>query len=107
MSRLRSIATLAAAALLAAGCGDQLASTTQHFFYGYVVSVDEHALCLSDARTEDLEAERCFEIGEADVSGVAQRDLVKVRYERGDEGGHGSGTAVTVQMVRSGRQSGD
>lgn len=104
MSRIR-IAALLSAALLAAGCGDTISSMTQHWFYGYVTSAEGGELCLSDARTEDDEAERCFHAGDADIAGVAQSDLVKVRYEREDGGGHGGGTAVEVQMVRRGGQS--
>lgn len=104
MSRIR-IAALLSAALLAAGCGDTISSMTQHWFYGYVTSVEGGELCLSDARTEDAGAERCFEAGDADVSAVAETDLVKVRYERADGGGHGGGTAVEVHMVRRGGQS--
>lgn len=104
MSRIR-IAALLSAALLAAGCGDTISSMTQHWFYGFVTSVEDGELCLSDARTEDKRAERCFEAGEADLSEVAETDLVKVRYEREEGSGHGGGTAVAVQMVRPGVQS--
>lgn len=105
MSRLRTAAPLAAAALLASACGDAIPSMTQQWFYGFVTSVSAQELCLSDARTEDKEAERCFEVGEADLTDVAEQDLVKVQYERPEDGGHGGGTAVAVQMVRRGGQS--
>ena len=102
MSRLRTTALLAAAALSLTACGDAVSSMTQHWFYGYVVSVDGQELCLDDARTEDLEAERCFDASEATgMEDVAERDLVKVRYERED----GGGRAVEVQMVRAAGRS--
>lgn len=109
MSRLRTAALLSAAMLLATGCGDAISSMTQHWFYGYVTSLADGELCVSDARTEDTAAERCFHTGEADLPDVAEGDLVKVQYERDDSGaeddGHGGGTAIAVQMVRKGGQS--
>lgn len=105
MSRLRTTALLAAAALSVTACGDAVSSMTQHWFYGYVVSVDAEELCLDDARTEDLEAERCFDLSEAaGAEDLSEGDLVKVQYER-EDAGHGGGRAVEVRIVRAGGRS--
>ncbi|HWH33600.1 MAG TPA: hypothetical protein VNU01_13095 [Egibacteraceae bacterium] len=105
MSRLRTTALLAAAALSLTACGDAVSSMTEHWFYGYVVSVDAAELCLDDARTEDLQAQRCFDATEAGgVEELAEGDLVKVRYER-EDGGHGGGRAVEARMVRAAGRS--
>lgn len=101
MNRPRTTALLAAAVLFAAGCGDAISSMTEHWFYGYVTAVGAGELCLSDARTEDRDAERCFRLADPQLaSDVGDGDLVKVRYERGEQQDHGGGAAVSVRMVR-------
>lgn len=92
------VAWLAALALFGSGCADTLSSMTQHFFYGYVVSVDDSELCLTDARVEDESARRCFAADGQDYTDLEAGTLVKVQYERAEDG-HGGGTAVSVKIV--------
>jgi len=110
MSRRLAVA-IAAAALLGSGCG-AVSSMTQHWFYGTVTSVDAGELCLSNGRSEEPDAERCFA-----SSGVrhdaAEGDLVRVQYERQDDGqgngqgdGHDGGRLVQVKVVRGVRSDG-
>jgi hypothetical protein len=99
----RTLPALAFAALAASGCADTLSSMTEHWFYGYVVGVADGEVCLDNARVEDLEAQRCFPIGDADLSGVQEQDLVKVRFEPEEAREDHTGRILEVEQVSSPR----
>ena len=103
----RLAAAIAAAALLGSGCG-AVSSMTQHWFYGTVTGVGSGTLCLSNGRSEEPDAQRCFTTAGVDVD-VAEGDLVRVQYERPDNGqgeGHDGGRLVQVKVVRGVRSDG-
>jgi hypothetical protein len=102
MSRRLAVA-IAVTALSGAGCS-AVSSMTQHWFYGTVTSVGSDELCLSNGRSEEPEAQRCFTTDGASRD-VEQGDLVRVQYER-DGSGHGGGTVVQVLVVRRGQSDG-
>lgn len=102
MSR-RLAAAIAVTALLGAGCS-AVSSMTQHWFYGTVTSVGSDELCLSNGRSEEPEAERCFTT-DGGAPDVEKGDLVRVQYER-EGSGHGRGRIVQVLVVRGGQSDG-
>lgn len=102
MSRRLTVA-IAVTALLGGGCS-AVSSMTQHWFYGTVTSVGSDELCLSNGRSEEPQAQRCFASEGVSVD-AAEGDLVRVQYER-EGSGHGGGTLVQVVVVRRGQSDG-
>lgn len=99
----RLAAVIAAAALLGSGCAT-VSSMTQHWFYGTVTRTGSDTLCLSNGRSEEPDAQRCFDTAGVQVD-AAEGDLVRVQYERDGEG-HDGGRLVQLKVVRGVRSDG-
>lgn len=95
---MRTRLALVCLALAATGCSNALDALAPRYFYGNLVRVEDEELCLSDARHDEPERQRCFERGAAEIpEDVAEGDVVRLRYEL-DDGGE-TETAVELRRV--------